>query len=104
MSECKECKQLKHDNERLRAEVQTWVNHTKTAVWSDSEECRLLAADNERLRAALRPFADVARDWPDADPDVECGVGAMFVADGKAKIYFRDFHAARAALKEDGDA
>ena len=39
--------------ERLRAEVQTWVNHTKTAVWSDSEEVKMLTADNERLRDAL---------------------------------------------------
>lgn len=43
--------------ERLRAEVETWVNHTKTAVWSDSEECKMLAADNERLRAALHHIA-----------------------------------------------
>lgn len=39
--------------ERLTAEVQTWVDHTKTAVWSDSEQCKLLEAENERLRAAL---------------------------------------------------
>lgn len=38
---------------RLRAEVETWVGHAKTAIWSDSEECKLLTADNERLRAAL---------------------------------------------------
>lgn len=42
--------------ERLRAEVETWVGKTKTAVWADSKECRLLTADNERLRAALEPF------------------------------------------------
>ena len=41
------------DNERLRAEVQTWQGHARTAIWSDSEECKLLTADNERLRAAL---------------------------------------------------
>lgn len=40
--------------ESLRFEVTQWVNHAKTAIWSDSEECKLLAADNERLRAALR--------------------------------------------------
>jgi len=39
--------------ERLRAEVKTWVNHTKNAVWSDSEECKLLTAEVEKLRAAL---------------------------------------------------
>jgi len=39
--------------ERLRADVQTWQSHAKTAIWSDSAECQMLAADNERLRAAL---------------------------------------------------
>ena len=39
--------------ERLRAEVKTWINHTKNAVWSDSEECKLLTAEVEKLRAAL---------------------------------------------------
>jgi hypothetical protein len=41
------------DVERLRAEVKTWINHTKSAVWSDSEECKLLTAEVEKLRAAL---------------------------------------------------
>lgn len=39
---------------RMRGELQTWINHTKLAVWSDSEECKLLKADNERLRAEVK--------------------------------------------------
>jgi len=39
--------------ERLRAEVQVWINHTKTAVWSDSEECKLLTEENAKLRGDL---------------------------------------------------
>ena len=38
--------------EQLRAEVQVWINHTKTAVWSDSEECKLLTEENTKLREA----------------------------------------------------
>ena len=45
---------LRAEVERLRAEVQTWQGHAKTAIWSDSEECKMLTADNERLRAALK--------------------------------------------------
>lgn len=51
--------------ERLRAEVQTWVNHTKTAVWSDSEECKVLARINAALIAA--PTVDVDVVVPDRD-------------------------------------
>lgn len=47
--------------ERLRAEVETWVRHAKTAIWSDSEECKLLTADNERLRAALDLYRESVR-------------------------------------------
>ena len=48
--------------EKLRAEVQVWINHTKTAVWSDSEECRLLTEENANLRAALEHYAS-ADNW-----------------------------------------
>ena len=42
---------------RLRAEVQTWVNHTKTAVWSDSEECKMLSSEVERLLKSRNRWA-----------------------------------------------
>ena len=44
--------------ERLRSEVQTWISHTKTAVWSDSEECKFLTEENAKLRAALERVLD----------------------------------------------
>lgn len=54
----REIENLQAENERLRAEVKTWINHTKNAVWSDSEECKLLTAENEKLRAAFEGIAD----------------------------------------------
>lgn len=51
--------------EKLRAEVQVWINHTKTAVWSDSEECKLLTRINAALLEA--PTVDVEVVVPDRD-------------------------------------
>ncbi len=51
--------------ERLRAEVQVWINHTKTAVWSDSEECKLLTRVNAALLEA--PTVDIEVVVPDRD-------------------------------------
>jgi len=55
----------------LRTEVTKWVNHAKTAIWSDSEECKLLTADNttlraevERLRAALWDVHAICNNYP----------------------------------------
>lgn len=42
---------------RLRAEVEVWKNHTKTAIWADSELCKFLTAENARLREALEKVA-----------------------------------------------
>ena len=50
------------ENERLRAEVQTWQGHAKAAIWSDSEECKLLTAEVEKLRAALKKI-NVGDGW-----------------------------------------
>jgi hypothetical protein len=47
------CQEAADEIERLRAEVETWIRHTRTAVWSDIEQCKLLEAENKRLRAAL---------------------------------------------------
>lgn len=65
----KKIRELAEENERLRAEVQTWKGHAKTAVWSDSEECKLLTADNERLRAALEWIVGTALTGPQAMVD-----------------------------------
>ena len=51
--------------EQLEAEVQTWVNHTKTAVWSDSEECKMLTRINAALIEA--PTVDIDVVVPDRD-------------------------------------
>lgn len=60
-----EIERLKDGEARLRAEVKVWVNHTKTAVWSDSEECKVLA----RINAALieTPTVDINVVVPDRD-------------------------------------
>ena len=56
---------LRAEVERLRAEVQTWQGHAKTAVWSDSEECKLLTRINAALLEA--PTVDVEVVVPDRD-------------------------------------
>ena len=60
-----EIERLKDGEARLRAEVKVWVNHTKTAVWSDSEEGKVLA----RINAALieTPTVDINVVVPDRD-------------------------------------
>lgn len=90
--------------ERLRAEVQTWVNHTKTAVWADSEECKLLAADNERLRAALRYALENGTTAVYGGDDDECGTYSC-CGEVSYKPHENDCWTvkARTALKEDGD-
>lgn len=55
--------------ERLLAETQVWINHTKTAVWSDSEECKLLTEENAKLRAALERIAELPVGYADMNPD-----------------------------------
>jgi hypothetical protein len=56
------CEIAADEIERLRSEVQTWISHAKTAIWSDSEECKLLTEENAKLRAAISwivpPFVD----------------------------------------------
>jgi hypothetical protein len=41
------------DRAEIMAERDQWIQHAKTAVWSDSEEVKLLTEDNVRLRDAL---------------------------------------------------
>lgn len=60
-----ECLEAAARIERLEEEVKVWVNHAKTAVWSDSEECKLLTRINEALIAA--PTVDVDVVVPDRD-------------------------------------
>ena len=56
---------LRSEVKKLRAEVQTWQGHAKTAVWSDSEECKLLTRINAALLEA--PSVDVEVVVPDRD-------------------------------------
>lgn len=51
--------------EQLEAEVEVWMNHTKTAVWSDSEECKMLTRINAALIEA--PTVDINVVVPDRD-------------------------------------
>lgn len=90
--------------ESLRSEVTQWVNHAKTAIWSDSEECKMLTAENERLRAALlsAPTVDINLVTPDRDystmSPLDCYEAG--VLDGAHQAREAIKKAARAALGE----
>lgn len=63
------CGEAADEIERLRKEVQVWINHTKTAVWSDSEECKFLTAENAKLRAALEELYSMCQRQDDFNDD-----------------------------------
>ncbi len=78
--------------ERLRSEVQTWISHTKTAVWSDSEECKFLTEENAKLRAALGSIMELEGEINPMNYD----------ADDVSKLnnaFIESYHIARAALE-----
>ena len=89
--------------EQLEAEVKVWVNHTKTAVWSDSEECKMLTRINAALIAA--PTVDVDVVVPDRDYSTmtprDCYEAGLL--DGVYQAREAIKAAARAALEERGD-
>lgn len=87
---------------RLRAEVETWVGHAKTAIWSDSEECKLLTADNERLRAALREIVRLDNEWFPESQDDYTYTGYQVCADvARAVLNIVDLDSVLAPPKKD---